>query len=106
VRVVWTRTAIRDLVRVRRRIEHDNPIAAREVARRILDAVNKISRHPEMGRVGRLGGTRDLIVTGTPYLVPYRVHADKIHLLRVLHGRQNWPRSSGRRTPRSQRGSG
>jgi toxin ParE1/3/4 len=96
VRLAWTKAAIRDLVHIRRSIAHDNPEAARVVAGRILHAVNSLPRHPEIGRIGRLAGTRELVVTGTPYLVPYRLRARTIELLRVLHGRQKW--SKTRRT--------
>ena len=95
MKLAWTNTAIRDLAHIRRSIAHDNPTAARAVASRILDAVDKLRRHPEMGRIGRLAGTRELVVTSTPYLIPYRIHPKAIELLRVLHGRQNWPRGAG-----------
>jgi toxin ParE1/3/4 len=96
VKLAWTNAAIRDLAHIRRSIAHDNPTAARAVASGTLDAVDKLRRHPEMGRIGRLAGTRELVVTGTPYLIPYRIHPKAIELLRVLHGRQNWPTGGGR----------
>ena len=95
MKLVWTKAAIRDLMHLRRHIARDNPEAARIMAHRILDAVRSLLRHPEMGRIGRLAGTRELVVTRTPYLVPYRIRPKVIELLRVLHGRQEWP-SSGR----------
>lgn len=94
MKLVWTKAAIRDLMHLRGRMAQDNPEAARTVARRILEAVNGLPRHPEMGRIGKLGGTRELVVTRTPYLVAYRIRPKVIELLRVLHGRQEWPRST------------
>ena len=91
VKVVWTRAAISDLVETRRYIAQDDPSAAVRVAKRILEAVNKLENHPEIGRVGRLDGTRELVVTRTPYVVPYRIREKRIELLRVLHGHQEWP---------------
>ena len=44
-----------------------------------------------IGRPGRLIATRELIVTGTPYLLPYTVVGEEIVILRVLHGAQQWP---------------
>lgn len=96
MKLAWTKTAIRDLVHIRRHIGNDNPKAAREVAGRILDAANKLSGHPEIGRMGRVVGTREIVVTGTPYLIPYRIHSKAIQLLRVLQGRQDWPRGGTR----------
>jgi len=42
--------------------------------------------HPASGRPGRLRGTRELVVTGTPYIAAHRVVDDMVTILRVLHG--------------------
>lgn len=100
MRIVWTLTAIRDLVQIRRYIERDNPLAASSVAAQILKSVNRLVDHPQMGRLGRLSGTRELVISKTPYVVPYRVQGETIELLRVIHSRQQWParrRRSNRR---------
>jgi toxin ParE1/3/4 len=91
VKIVWTIQAIHDLVQVREYIASDNPGAAAGIARRIIQATEKLTANPEIGRTGRLRGTRELIIPGTPYVVPYRVHGDRIELLRVLPGRQQYP---------------
>ncbi len=44
-----------------------------------------------MGRPGRVLGTRELVVSETPYVIPYRVRQDRLELLAVFHGRQKWP---------------
>jgi toxin ParE1/3/4 len=46
---------------------------------------------PRSGPPGTLPDTRQIVVTGTPYLIPYRLGSDTLVILRVLHGRQNWP---------------
>ncbi|ETW95415.1 MAG: hypothetical protein ETSY1_30775 [Candidatus Entotheonella factor] len=51
--------------------------------------------HPHLGRVGRVADTRELVITDTPYIVPYMVSEDRIILLRVLHGAQQWPEGFG-----------
>jgi toxin ParE1/3/4 len=48
--------------------------------------------HPEIGRPGRIRGTRELVATGTPYIVAYRFVADRLTVLRLLHGARRWPR--------------
>lgn len=50
-----------------------------------------LSRHPEIGRQGRAGGTRELVVSRTPYIVAYRVADRRVEVLAVLHGAQQWP---------------
>ena len=91
MRLGWTRIAIRDLIHVRRNIAQDNPRAARSIAQYILDAADGLLEHPEMGRVGRVRGTRELVISQTPYLIVYRLRRKHIQILRVLHGRQLWP---------------
>jgi toxin ParE1/3/4 len=88
---VWTRSAIRDLASAREYIALVNPDTAREIALRIVDATERIIQFPEIGRTGRMKGTRELVVSGTQYLIVYRLKKTAIHFLRVLHGRQEWP---------------
>jgi plasmid stabilization system protein ParE len=54
--------------------------------------VEKLKRFPEMGRKGRIDGTRELVITGKPYIAAYRVAGNTVLVLRILHGAQQWPR--------------
>jgi len=92
MKAVWTRAAVRDLQNARDYIARENPEAARETALKIVDAAERISQFPEIGRAGRVNGTREFVVSGTSYLIIYRLRGKTIHFLRVLHGRQQWPR--------------
>ena len=89
---VWTRSAIRDLTQARDYIARENPAAAREIASRIVDASERVIRFPEVGRIGRVKGTREVVVPGRQYLIVYRLKKNAVHFLRVLHGRQEWPK--------------
>jgi toxin ParE1/3/4 len=91
MRVVWSRRAIRHLIQLREYIARDSEKSAGAVAKRILDAVEVLQEHTDMGRPGRLLGTRELVVSGTPYVIPYRVRRDQLELIAVFHGRQRWP---------------
>lgn len=91
MRLVWTAAALGDLAAARAYIAHDNPAAADDQVGRVLVAVTRLVRFPEIGRPGRRAGTRELVVTRTPYIVAYRVHVEAIEILRVLHARQRWP---------------
>ncbi|MFA7097906.1 MAG: type II toxin-antitoxin system RelE/ParE family toxin [Gammaproteobacteria bacterium] len=93
MRVKWTPLALQDLAALRNYIRHDNPAAAERVAKRILEAVDLLREQPGIGRPGRIIGTKELGVTGTPYIIPYRVRFDVIELLRVYHAAQKWPSS-------------
>lgn len=57
----------------------------------IRHTANRLIRLPHIGRPGRWPGTREIVVRGTRYLMPYRIMPDAIEILRVLHGRQRWP---------------
>jgi toxin ParE1/3/4 len=89
--IVWSRRALRHLVYIRQRIEKDSEQNAALVASRILEAVDLIQNHPEIGRPGRVVGTRELVVPQTPYVIPYRVRRERLELIAVFHGRQRWP---------------
>ncbi len=91
MKVVWSRRAIQHLVHLREYIEKDSERNAALVAQRILEAVDLLQNHPEIGRPGRVVGTRELVVPGTPYIIPYRVRRERLELIAVFHGRQKWP---------------
>ncbi|MEN6441723.1 MAG: type II toxin-antitoxin system RelE/ParE family toxin [Syntrophobacter sp.] len=74
-------------------IARDNPRAATELVKHVLDMVDALAEHPALGRPGRVPGTRELIITGTPYLIPYRVKGEAVEILRVFHGSRRWPSS-------------
>jgi toxin ParE1/3/4 len=57
----------------------------------ILAAVDRLVDHPRFGRPGRAHGTRELVVTRTPYVIIYPVDPSEVVILRVLHGAQRWP---------------
>ncbi len=93
MKIVWSATAIEDLVGLRAYIARENPAAASSLARAILDSIELLREFPAMGRPGRLPDTRELIVTGAPIVIPYRVAENRIEIITVLHGARQWPPS-------------
>jgi addiction module RelE/StbE family toxin len=90
--VRWTEPAARDLTRICNYIGgHSSAATARRVALSIYEGVASLSEFPEQGRPGRKSGTRELILSGLPYLAVYRLRGDALEVLRILHGAQNWP---------------
>ncbi len=83
--------ALADLEELMVYIAKDKPEAATKVAGKIWEATLALSNHPAMGKHGRVPGTRELVVTGASYIVPYRVVANEVQILRVLHGSRKWP---------------
>ena len=79
------------MARLRSVIARDRPLAAENVAATILYSVDLLAAHPGVGRAGRTPGTRELVVQGTPYVIPYRVRDDRLEIIAIFHGRQRWP---------------
>lgn len=92
MRVRWFEEAVLDLIEIRKYIADDNPHAAQDVAKRILTEIRRLKDHPGMGRPGRVEGTRELVISGLPYIIPYRVKNKAIEILRVLHAARKWSR--------------
>jgi len=72
-------------------IARRNRRAADAVQEAIRHQVGRLAEHPRSGRPGRVEGTRELVVSGTPYIVAYRVAGEVVTILRVLHGARQWP---------------
>jgi toxin ParE1/3/4 len=86
----WARPALRALAEHITYVAADDPDAAQRVRDAIVQAVELLATFPDRGRPGRRAGTRELVITGYPYIVVYRVGQSHITVLRVWHGRQNW----------------
>jgi toxin ParE1/3/4 len=82
---------VEDLGAIVTYIEHDRPRAARLVAAKVDQYAGLIGRYPEVGRVGRVPGTREVVVAGMPFVLVYRITSSDIQLLRVLHTALQYP---------------
>jgi addiction module RelE/StbE family toxin len=91
VTVVWAPSAINHLAALRAYIERENPDAAEKIAALLLAAADRLAAFPDLGRPGRIQGTREWVVPRTPYVIPYRLRADRLEILGVFHARQRWP---------------
>jgi toxin ParE1/3/4 len=89
---VWSPEAIGDLASLRAYISESDPAAAQRVALHIIHNVEALlAEKPEIGRSGRVPGTRELVIPRTPFIVPYRVRGNAIQILRVYHAARRWP---------------
>lgn len=91
MRLAWTRRARADLEAIFEFILEDRPGAAAGVLDRIEAAAASLADHPGLGRPGRVPGTRELVVSGLPWILPYLTEGDRIVVLRVLHAARRWP---------------
>ncbi len=90
--VRWSRPSAEDLAHICDYTqERFGEAQARRAASAIYDAAGSLRSMPLRGRAGRKPGTRELRLSGLPFVVIYRVGKEAVHILRVLHGAQQWP---------------
>lgn len=91
--IVWLPRALSDREAQIDYIAQDSPQAALDQGDRIVREIALLGDYPELGRVGREAGTRELVVRRSPFIIIYRINgpADRIEILRVLHGAMQWP---------------
>jgi len=90
MQVRWTTPAAQDLEQITLYIQRDSESAAQAVAKALFDAANSLDLLPSRGRVGRIQGSREIVVPGLPYIIAYRVDATAVQILHIYHGARNW----------------
>lgn len=91
MKIQITKPAATDLQEIDNYIRRDNPAAATRTVMRVLEAVEHLATHPTMGHAGRVPKTRELVVSGTSFIVVYQIRQQIIFVLRVLHTARKWP---------------
>jgi len=91
VKLVWTKAAMSDLEKLAAYIAEDSEQNAELVEARIHVSARLLSRLPGAGRSGRVKGTRERVISRTPYILVYRLHSKTVRVLRVYHGARRWP---------------
>lgn len=88
----WTPEAIQDREDIYAHIEVDNPAAALALDELLSEKAARLIDHPDLGRVGRVANTRELVAHHN-YLLVYDMAGDQVRVLRVLHVARQWPPS-------------
>lgn len=91
MRIKWLRTASKNLDAATSYVAKDDPEAAQKMFWHIWNSVEALKEHPELGRPGRVFGTRELVISGYPFIVPYRIRGNEVQVLRVFHTSQRLP---------------
>lgn len=91
MQVKWLATAVRNLDAEADYIAKDSPANARAFVEHLVHSVAQLATHPNLGRPGRVSGTRELVITRFPYVVPYRIREGSVEVLRVFHTSRSWP---------------
>jgi toxin ParE1/3/4 len=87
----WTRQAVQEREDIVDYIALANEMAALDLDLRIEKALERLMVFPNSGRVGRIPATRELVITGTPYIAAYKVTDDTALILTIRHGSRIWP---------------
>ena len=90
MRLVWTRLANADRQKIREYIAQDNPAAALALDELFSEKTKRLVDHPNLGRPGRVAGTRELVAHQN-YILVYDTVGDQVRLLRVLHASRQYP---------------
>lgn len=91
MKLIWTPRAKDDLREIGHYIADFNPTAALALVRRLRHAAKALVDHPAIGRPGRVEETRELVISGTSYILPYRVRDGHVEILAALHASREWP---------------
>jgi len=88
MKLLFTHSAQKDLIRLREFIAIKNPSAARRISNKLKESTLRLIEQPDMGvNVVDLPGTQDLI--SGDYRVRYTVLAEYIYILRIWHGKED-----------------
>jgi addiction module RelE/StbE family toxin len=90
--VKWLRRALENLDDESAYMAKDSPRTAAEFVMHMRHSTAMLADHPNMGRPGRISGTRELVVTRFSYILPYRVRGGTVEILRVFHTARQWPK--------------
>ena len=89
--IEWTHQAIRQLDQARDYIALSNSDeVADRITVRIVASVQQLATFPMSGRPGRVPGTREMVVSNTPFIVAYAVAKTRVVILALYHGAQRW----------------
>ncbi len=93
MKVRWTEPAAANWEQAFEYIAQDNLTAALAIAEKIIEMTEMLAVHPRAGRPGRVAGTRELVISDSPFLLAYGVDSaeDVIWIYAVYHGRWRWP---------------
>jgi addiction module RelE/StbE family toxin len=90
VKVFWTKSAVADRHAIYDHIENDNAKAALAMDIKFSENAAQLSQYPNIGRDGRVVGTREL-VTHENYILVYDIKGETVRILRILHVARMWP---------------
>jgi len=90
VALVWSARAKRDVRDIGLYIAQHDQTAAAAIVKRIVATADRLDEYPELGRLGRVNDTRELLVPGARYIVVYRIGRRNVRIVAVMHTSRKW----------------
>ena len=90
MRVIWTPGAQQDRVDIWNHIAAHNPRAATLMDELFSAAAANLAAHPQLGKPGKIPGTRELIPHEN-YRLIYEIDDDAVWILVLVHTARQWP---------------
>jgi addiction module RelE/StbE family toxin len=92
--IKWTEQATQQLDQAHDYITlSNNKAVAARITMQIVNAVQQLVAFPMAGKAGRVLGTRELVISNTPFIAAYAINSADIIVLAIYHGAQQWPES-------------
>ncbi len=92
MKLIWTEPALADRDHIVRYIAADNRNAAIKIDTLMDETAESLVHTPQKGRLGRVEGTRELVIHRNYILVyGYDIENTTIYVVAVLHSAQQWP---------------
>ena len=91
IEIRWTNRALRQLSDAYDYLQERSEQGRLAVKHRVVIALTALESYPEIGREGRVIGTYELFVTGTPFILVYRLKRNRIEVIAFLHSSRKWP---------------
>ena len=90
--IEWTEQATRQLDQAHDYIALSNSEdVAFRITTLIVTTIQQLTAFPTSGRAGRVPGTREVVISNTPFIAGYAVDHGRIVILSIYHGAQQWP---------------
>jgi addiction module RelE/StbE family toxin len=85
--LIWTNRALKRLDDIADFIARDNPLRAQTFVDELRNKL-EVLKTQSLGRSGRVFGTKELVLHPN-YLAVYRIKANQVQVLTILHTAQN-----------------
>jgi len=95
MQIAWTQQADEDIDQIFVYLLQFNPKTASRTISDIQSSVLNLQRFPEIGKNGRVTGTREMTIPNIPYTVIYRVFEATVEIISVIHQARQWPDDCG-----------